>query len=120
MEPLRNNPKRQATQALKGYSYQIWQSLLRWIELEENQLLILEGAEDIDLYSFEGTETIQVKDISESGTVTLRSLDIIESINNFWELQSKNPNRPIKFRFLTTAEAGYERPSPFGNIRGLD
>lgn len=120
MEPLKSNPKRQAIPTLKGYSYQIWRSLLSWIDLQEGQSLFLEGAEDIDLYTSDSVEVTQVKEISESGTLTLRSSDSIEAINNFWEHQNKNKEVRIKFKFLTTAERGSEKPNPFGNVCGLD
>lgn len=121
MKPLESNPQRQAIPTLRGYSYQIWQSLLRWLELRENEDLFLEGAEDIDVLGPAGVaETVQIKETAESGAITLRSADVLEAINNFWEHQSKNPHTNIKFRFLTTSERGWERPKEFGKKRGLD
>ena len=120
MKELKSNPKRQAIQTLNGYSYQIWQSLLRWASLEEGEGLFLEGAEDIDLHGPSSVETIQVKEIAASGALTLRSPDVLEAIANFWQHQQQNPEVKITFRFLTTAERGSERPNPFGNVRGLD
>ena len=120
MEPLKSNTKRQAIQTLKGYSYQIWQSVLRWLELKDDQYLFLEGAEDIDLHGPESVETVQVKETFESGSVTLRSEDVIEAINHFWEHKINNDHANIIYRFLTTAERGYEKSNPFNDARGLD
>lgn len=120
MEPLKSDSKRQAIPPLKGYSYQIWQSVFRWLELKENQQLFLEGAEDIDLLGPNEAETVQVKETAESGAITLRSKDVIESMNHFWEHRLNNPQLSITFRFLTTSERGFEQGNPFGNTRGLD
>jgi len=121
MKSLESDLKRQAIPTLRGYSYQIWQSLLRWLELRENENLFLEGAEDIDVLGPGGTaETVQIKETAESGSVTLRSADVLEAVNNFWEHQTKNPQIIIKFRFLTTSERGQERPKEFEKMRGLD
>lgn len=120
MEPLKSDSKRQAIPPLRGYSYQIWQSVFRWLELKENQQLFLEGAEDIDLLGPNEAETVQVKETAESGAVTLRSKDVIESLNHFWEHRLNNPQISITFRFLTTSERGFEQGNPFNNTRGLD
>ncbi len=120
MEELKSDPNRQAIHALQGYSYQIWQSLLRWVCLKEDERLFLEGAEDIDLHGPSGVETVQVKATDPSRTLTLRSPDILEAIANLWWHRQKNPDVKITFRFLTTAERGSERPNPFGKHKGLD
>lgn len=120
MDQLISNSKRQAIHALKGYSYQIWQSVLHWIDLQENEHLYLEGAEDIDLHFTDRVETAQIKETADSGPVTLRSNDVIEAINHFWEHQENNPKIYVTFRFLTTAERGFEKPNPFNKMRGLD
>lgn len=117
---LNSDPKRQAIHSLRGYAYQIWQSLYEWVSLEEGQTLYLEGAEDVDKMGPEAVETIQVKDIKKSGSVTLSSAEIHEALSHFWEHKKKNPGIQIKYRFLTTAESGKEQSSPFSEKRGLD
>ena len=118
MESLESSPRRQAVATLKGYSYQIWQSLFRWFDLGPNQELFLEGAEDIDLLGPGEAETIQVKAISKP--ITLRSNDVIESINNFWEHKQANAKTDITFRLLTTASRATENTNLFGGEKGLD
>src|ERR1044072_8264544 len=119
-EILKGDPKRQAINPLMGFSYQIWQSVYRWVTLKEDQALILEGAEDIDLLGPGYAEPTQVKKTEGSGSVTLRSKDILDAIAHFWQHQQNHHQLVITFRFLTTAERGYEQSKPFGEVRGLD
>ena len=120
MDPLKSNPKRQAVATLKGFSYQIWQTVLRWLSLKDDEAIFLEGAEDIDVLGPGQAETVQVKETAGSGPITLRSQDVVLAITHFWEHQLANPDITITFRFLTTAERGCERPNPFGDQKGLD
>ncbi|HZV04872.1 MAG TPA: hypothetical protein VE999_07300 [Gemmataceae bacterium] len=95
-----NDPARGAAASIRGYWAQIWRSVLAWMDLGEAERLYLEGAEDFDRDSGLGAGTVQVKDVT--GNVTLRSSDVIESIDNAWAHRQRNPRHTIKFRFLTT------------------
>ncbi|MFZ0750358.1 MAG: hypothetical protein WAM70_13425, partial [Pyrinomonadaceae bacterium] len=117
---LQSDSKRQAIPPLRGFEYQIWQSVLQWITLQPDQVLFLEGAEDFDIVGAVSAETVQVKDTAASGTVTLNSSSVLEAIAHFWEHQSNNPSLVVHFRFLTTSHRGTEQRNPFGAIRGLD
>ena len=44
------DPRRQASDSIRGYVYQIYQSVFAWITLKNLQALVLEGAEDFDVY----------------------------------------------------------------------
>jgi hypothetical protein len=112
--------KRQAIPPLRGYDYQIWQSLNRWISLTGSEVLFLEGAEDFDVLRKGEAETIQVKETARTGTVTLNTQKIIEAIAHFWEHQKNNPGYAVRFRFLTTSERGFEQSNSFCGLRGLD
>lgn len=114
------NQKRQALPPLRGYDYQIWQSLNRWLSLGASEVLFLEVAEDLDVLRAGEAETVQVKETRRAGTVTLNSRDIVEAIAHFWEHQKNNPGYTVRFRFLTTSERGSEQPNNFGGMRGLD
>jgi hypothetical protein len=117
-QPLRADPARQATASLAGYASQIWRSVLIWLRLEDGERLYLEGAEDIDVVHGPAAETIQVK--ATKGNMTLRSGDVVEAINNAWLNQQRNRDRPIRYRFLTTASIGMEQGDPIGQgIPGL-
>lgn len=115
--PLVSDPNRQATDTIKGYVYQAWESLHAWINLKEDEVLYLEGAEDVDLLSPTTSTTTQVKHLSKN--VTLRSPETIEAITNYWALKKKE-NRHVIFRFFTTAMRGQEQGNPFNGQKGLD
>jgi tetratricopeptide (TPR) repeat protein len=114
------NPRRQAADTIRAYEYQIWQSVSRWVTLKPGEELFLEKAEDFDVIGEGAAETIQVKDTSRSGSITLNSESVIEAITNFWAHQRKNPNHHILFRLLTTSPRGMEKLNPFGGVKGLD
>lgn len=79
---LRGDRRRQAIPTLKGYAYQIWQSLYPWVTLKEYEVLFLEGAEDVDILGpAESAETVQIKETAGSGPVTLRSKDVVTSVS---------------------------------------
>lgn len=111
------NPRRVAVPALRGYSYQIWRSIHRWVTLKGNETIFLEGAEDIDVLGPSDAETIQVK--NSKGPVSLSSRDVLEAITHYWEHQQRSEGL-ILFRFLTTAGRGRERGNIFEGKRGLD
>lgn len=118
---LRGDQRRQAIPTLRGYAYQIWQSLYRWVTLKEDEVLFLEGAEDADILGpADQATTVQIKDTAGSGPVTLRSKDVVDAIIHYWEHRKNNPEVLVRFRFLTTAGRGMERSKPFGEVAGLD
>lgn len=119
MPEFKTDPKRDATDSIRGYVYQAYQSVLAWMQLKENEILVLEGAEDFDVRCDTSITTTQVKDVSSN--LTLRSQDVVDTINNFWTHCDCNPDYKIILRFLTTAEAGQEQGSPFGSSqKGLE
>lgn len=105
-------PNRDATPSIRGYVYQIYQSVLAWMHLNEDDVLILEGAEDFDVHTDPVVVTTQVKHVA--GNITLRSGAVRDAINNFWTHQQSNIDFRVSLRFLTTAEAGCEQGAPFG------
>lgn len=116
---FRTDPKRDATDSIRGYVYQIYQSVLAWMQLKENEILVLEGSEDFDIHSDASVTTTQVKDVSVN--LTLRSQAIVDALNNYWACRERNPDYDIVLRFLTTAEVGQEQGSPFGpGQKGLE
>jgi len=114
------NSTRQAIPPLRGYDYQVWQSLNRWISLGANEVLFLEVAEDFDVLRAGEAETVQIKDTSRTGAVTLNSKSITDAIEHFSDHQKNNPGYTVTLRLLTTSERGAERSKPFGGRRGLD
>ena len=117
--PLKADPKRQAHAQLKGYLYQIWHSVDAWLDLADNEILYLECAEDFDIVSEEDATVTQVKHTQHK--ITLRSQEVNDAINNFWELRTNNPRNRVKFRFLTRSKIGKEQGNPFGTDKpGLE
>lgn len=106
---LHNDPAREAVDSLRGYSYQILRSIDAWLDLEDGQILFLEGAEDLDRIDAAGALVEQVKDTTGSGSLTLRSANAITAIGNFWIHCERNSGKSIRFRYLTTSVIGQER-----------
>ncbi|MEA2603039.1 MAG: hypothetical protein QOF89_4031 [Acidobacteriota bacterium] len=116
---LDSDPARQAPDLFRGCRFQIWRSVEAWLDLEEYEALALEGAEDFDLLASGRATATQVKDLSHN--LTLRSQEVVEAIENFWDVRKRNPEVRLRYRFLTTAKAGVEKGSPFGNgVPGLE
>ena len=111
-QPLNANPDRQANDSLRGYRYQILHSVNAWLDLAEDEILYLEGAEDLDILSNDAATAVQVKDTQHN--VTLRSQEVKDAINNYWELRANNPDSRVKFRLLTRSKIGTEQGNPFG------
>ena len=59
MNELKSNPRRQANYPIGAYVHQIWHSLLRWVDLKDDETLFLEGAEDIDFYRSDDVTAIR-------------------------------------------------------------
>lgn len=117
--PLTADTRRQAIDSLRGYDYQIWRSVEAWTKLGAGQLLYLEGAEDFDLVDENGeTSTSQIKNSGKN--ISLGSNDVREAIENFWAHVERNPDRPIRMRFVTRGDVGSEKGDPFQGVKGID
>lgn len=103
--------RRDASNSIRGFVYQVEQTILSWLNLTEGQYLQLEAGEDIDeVVGFLKRTTVQVKDDRQN--ITLRSVApyIAQAITT----QRKNPEWFISMRYLTTAQVGLEDGDPFG------
>lgn len=103
----KGNEHREATAALGGYVYQVYQAALAWLELGTDEFLFLEVAEDFVVVAESALKAVQVKGTAHR--VTINSNDIIDSIDSFVELRKQNPRIIIKLRHLTTSQIGKER-----------
>ena len=101
------DPSREAIASLRGYVYQIYQSALAWTELENDESLYLEVAEDFAIVAKGALEAVQVKETAKP--VTINSEDIIATIDSFVELREKNPSLKVTLRHLTTSAIGKEK-----------
>ena len=111
-EPIKADPKHQATDSIEGYRYQILHSVNAWLDLADNDILYLEVAEDFDIESDEAFTATQVKHTQDN--ITLRSQQVIDAVNNYWKLRTKNPDQRVKFRLLTKSKIGKEQGNPLG------
>ncbi len=103
----KGNEAREAIDSLGGYVYQLYQSALAWMDLNDDEFLFLEVAEDYAVVAHDALQGTQVK--RTSGAVTINSADIIASIDSFVELQTRNPQLEVHLRHITTSSIGRER-----------
>jgi hypothetical protein len=115
--PLEHDASREAANAMRGFSYQILTSIREWIQLADDQALFLEGAEDLDIVEEDDATTIQVRDTSRSGNITLRTSGVVDAIGHYWDHRSRNRGRRVSFRYLTTSRVGQESGAQFGRDR---
>lgn len=117
LQPLPRNQEREALGAMGGYDYQIWRSIESWLSLQPDEVLFLEGAEDIDRVSPAETVTVQVKRRQES--LSLNSGSARDAIANFWVTSKRSPDRLISFVYLTTGDLALERNAQFDGLTGI-
>ena len=100
---------RQAVAALRGYAFQLYGSVLAWLELKEGEDLFLEVAEDYAIVAQDALKAVQAKETRASGAVTLNTAGVREAINSFVDLSNRNPARIVSLRYFTTSPIGLER-----------
>ena len=112
---------RQAIDSLRGYIYQIYQSIYAWLNIKEEEVLLLEVAEDFAIIAEHSLTGTQVKDTKASGSITLRSEGIINTITSFFRFQEANPEKKVKMNYLTTSDIGKEQNMSFPDkAKGLE
>ncbi|MDR8391641.1 ATP-binding protein [Aliifodinibius sp. S!AR15-10] len=115
---IKGNPKRSAVSSIVGYVYQFWVTLWSWINLSDGEKIYIECGEDFEVEERDGVVSVQVK--NKQSNITLNSQDVIDAINNFWELVQLNPKVTLDFKYLTTADIGTEKKSKFNGKSGLE
>ena len=115
--PLPGDPARQAIPSLRGYAYQIWRTVDRWLRLKPGETLFIECAEDMDIAARDGTTAVQIK--SEEKRISLASQDALAAILHFWELKQRSSER-IRFQFLTRGAIATEKGDFFNRRAGID
>ena len=120
-QPLLHDQSREATSSIRGYVYQVYQSILAWMLLNPEDVLYLEAAEDFDVHEGDNVTTTQVKETEGSGPITLRTPDVVETLNNYWRHRQNNADKNIRMRFLTTSVTTQEKGISFGEVgKGID
>jgi hypothetical protein len=107
--PPDGDPSRQAIASLRGYAYQIYASALAWLALGDTEELYLEVAEDYAVAVEGALRAVQVKDTAESGSLTINSESVRNTLDGFVDLVERNREREITLQFLSTSPIGRER-----------
>jgi tetratricopeptide (TPR) repeat protein len=111
---------RRAVDSLRGYIYQVYQSLDAWLTLGDDETLLLEVAEDFAVRAKHALTATQVKDTGASRRASLRTKSVLEVINTLWRFQHANLETVVRINYLTTSEIGTERGLRFpGGHSGL-
>jgi hypothetical protein len=109
-----SDPERDAWATIAGFVYQVDLTILRWLNLDDNEWLELECGEDIDTVRQElEMDSPQDSRLLEQvkrrkANITLRSSVALVAMANFCIHRATNPNIRLRFRFVTTAETGRE------------
>ena len=108
---------RDAWPTIRGFVFQVDYTILRWLQLEQNDVLELECGEDIDIVQRDlakleiSRELEQIK--YREANVTLNADLTLELLKNFYDHIQNNPGMHIRFRFVTNTGYGHERPTIF-------
>jgi hypothetical protein len=109
---------RQAVDTWGGYTYQLDQTVLRWLRLGDDEVLHIELAEDIAVSADGRLDLTEVKRIQAN--ITLRSDAVAKLIGAVWKFQKENPGRLVSGALLTTSGIGQEKDWTFpGDESGL-
>ncbi|HEY4839868.1 MAG TPA: hypothetical protein VIH72_14730 [Candidatus Acidoferrales bacterium] len=108
-----SNPKRDAAAAIAGFVYQVDVTILRWLNLQQGELLELERGEDLDTVEVEGNEPSGLRILEQvkrrAAPLTLRSEDALTALANYCEHRAVNPGVRLRFKFVTTSYLGNEK-----------
>lgn len=106
--PPLGDPSREAVASLRGYAYQLYSSAIAWVNLQPQEELHLEVAEDYAVAAEGALRAVQVKDTGPS-TVTINSEGVRDALDSFVNLVQLNPNTSVFVRYLSTSPIGRER-----------
>lgn len=116
---LAGDPARQAVASIRGIVYQIWWSIDAWLRLRSpDEVIFLEGAEDLDRIASSGAIAGQIKHEAEG--LSLNNKRSHEALENFWNLSLRESTRRVDFHYITTASAVLERDAQFDGVAGLE
>ena len=114
---------RDAQAALEGYLYQLKLTLLRWLELGDQDVLCPETGEDMlvwqeALRSGSTPQPVLEQIKKRSRPITLNSPDARASLAHCYAHMRANPRATLRFRFITNARIGLEKSND-GGIPGI-
>lgn len=104
---------RSAHAAIRGYLYQAWLGVLRWLTLSDGEILFCEGDEDLDQLLLHGVVSEQVKHLA--GKANIRDRPVADSLVAFLRtfVRRTECGEHRRFRFTTTASL---RPQRYGAV----
>lgn len=120
---MTENQKGQAWYVLRGYRYQLLQSLDAWLGLGSDQILLLETEEDFTVDGPMGTVDAQVK--SSAAAVgpkshSLRSKDVRAALTRFWARSNEGRGPLPQLAFIAQGGAAREQGLTFPeNVGGI-
>ena len=107
LHELAADPARQAVSTIRAYIYQVWWSVDAWLQLySADDVIFLEGAEDLDKVNADGATAGQIK--NEAAGISLNNQRAHEALENFWTLREREPDRRVDFHYIATASAATE------------
>ena len=116
---LAADPARQAVATILGYIFQIWWSVDAWLQLSSaDEVIYLEGAEDLDRVGVDHATTQQIK--HEAASISLNNQRAHKALENFWIVSEKENTRRVDFHYITTASAAMEQDADFGGVCGIE
>ncbi len=106
------DPRRAVPASIRGHLYQAAVGVRRWLALEEGEVLLCEGDEDLDRRSSTGVTREQVKDLRQR--VSIR--DLCETVRSFVLAHVMQHRRGGMghFVFTSTARKAQQRTSDVG------
>jgi hypothetical protein len=111
--PFISDPQRDASDVIAGFVYQVDLTILRWLQLKENEALELERGEDLDVVQVNTTQIPEPRTLEQikrrSSPLSLRSPDALIAVAHFCEHRKKNPSMRLRFSFITTGTLARER-----------
>jgi hypothetical protein len=114
-------PGRDAHASIRGYMYQVQQTILTWLELRDGQELILERGEDFDLIDPERGDLTFFQAKDHSKPFRLSNSSAREMLENAFESLALNrkTGKHLTFEYVSNAAAARERGLPKQFSSGL-
>ena len=105
-----------APHVIAGFRYQILQSVIALLGLQQEEKLLLEVSEDFSVVSTDAVTDVQVKNsqaVAGPRTFSLQSSDVRAVIGRFWQASEEAPESKRRLVFLARGGAATERDYPF-------
>ncbi|WP_417820381.1 NB-ARC domain-containing protein [Terasakiella sp.] len=104
--PLKAVSSRRAHATNRGFQYQHWLTVLAWLRMSDEDLLVVEGREDFDLITRGFAKIFQVKDYSKELKLSHRPAAVC--VGNFLSARADNAGVDLTYTYMTTASLGVE------------